>query len=219
MAYTAFSYSRIKDFELCPRRFHESNIKKSVPRDTSPAMEEGKRVHKSLELRVSQNLALPPDLAPLEPMMAAISATKGVKRCELQMAINGNFEPVDWFSKAVYSRAVADLVIDAGRKAALFDYKTGKKQEDFLQLRLTAVHYFHYAPQVEEIKCAFIWTKDGTSSPTVVKREELADVWAEIAPRVATYQQAFETNDFPARQSWACRRCPVKWCEHNQAKT
>lgn len=215
---TPFSYSRLNDYELCPRQFHEVAIKKSFAKQTTPEMAEGKATHKHLELRVGQGALLPTHLKHMEPTALALANAPGTKLCEHQMAITTEFKPTGWFGKDVYCRAIADLVIDAGTKAALFDYKTGKKSNDFLQLRLTATIYFMYAPRVEEINCAYIWTKDGTSSPVKITRGEIPNVWSGLAPRIARYQEAFDSNDFPPRQSWACKRCPVTTCQYNQAK-
>jgi hypothetical protein len=219
LTHTAFSYSRLNDYELCPRQFHEVTIKKSFAKETSPQMNEGKATHTALEQRVRDGSTLPATLTHLEPLCTALAASNGTKRTEFQMALDVNLAPTSWFGKQAYSRAIADLVIDAGRVAALFDYKTGKKKEDWLQLRLTSTHYFQYAPKVEIIKAAFIWTRDGTSSPITIKRTDMPAVWSEMKPRIDRYQEAFQTGYFPARRSWACRFCPVKTCEHNENKS
>ena len=218
MTPTAFSYSRLNSYETCPRKFHAVSIAKNVKEPESMAMTYGKDVHKALEIRVGKGAPLPAHLAYLEGIAAALAASPGTKLTEMQMAVNASLEPTGWFDKDVYCRAVADLVLDCGSKAGLFDYKTGKKANDFLQLKLTASLYFQHAPRVEVIKCAYIWTKDRSSSTVEIGRDEIGEVWAELAPRIERFQNAFRDQDFPPRPSWQCRGCPVATCQYVEAR-
>lgn len=218
MALTAFSYSRLDNYEKCPRRFYELSILKNFKEPESDAMRKGKETHTALELRVGQGRPLPAHLQHLEAVAGPLAAAKATKLTEYQMAINASMQPVSWFGKDVYCRAIADLVLDYGDRAGLFDYKTGKKSNEFLQLKLTACMYFHHQPRVERIKCAYVWTQDRTTSPIVVERSEMGEIWATLAPRIDRYQEAFRTTDFPPRPSWQCRGCPVTTCQHWEPK-
>ena len=218
MTPTAFSYSRLNNYEACPRRFHATSIAKDWKEPESEQMHYGKAVHKALELRVAQGVQLPMHIAHLESMAALLAKAQGTKLCEYQMCIDVNLKPTSWFGKAAYCRATADLVIDYGTKAALFDYKTGRKDDNFLQLKLTACLLLLHQPRLETIKCSFIWTKDkSTTGPVEVTREGAANVWSELAPRIQRYQEAFVNNDFPPRPSWKCRGCPVLTCQYIKA--
>ena len=211
-AYTAFSYSRLNNYEQCPKKFYAVSIGKTYKEEESEAMNYGKAVHKALELRVSQKTPLPLHLAHLEALVAPLAASPGAKRAEFQMAINDSMEPVGWFAKDVYCRAVADLVIDRGRRGALFDYKTGKKSADFTQLKLTGSLLFQHSPALETITCAFVWTKDKSVTKCTIRRDEMAGLWSDLAPRVNRFQEAFRSMDFPPRPGRHCRYCPVKSC-------
>ena len=48
----AFSYSRIKNFEACPKRHLEVDLKKTFKEADSDQLTWGNAVHKALELRV-----------------------------------------------------------------------------------------------------------------------------------------------------------------------
>ncbi len=215
---TPFSYSRLNSFELCPKRFFACSIQKSFKEPETPAMNDGKAVHKALELRVGKAKPLPAYLGHLEPLAGALANSPGRKLCEFQMAINEQLAPTSWFAKDVYCRAVADLAIVNGTIAAMFDYKTGKKSDDFLQLKLTATLLFQHEPEVNKIRAAFVWTQDRTSSPVDITRPETADVWSELAPRIARFQKAFVDNDFPPRPGWPCKKCPVRTCPYWEGK-
>lgn len=212
MTHTAFSYSRLGNFEQCPKKFYATSIAKTFKEPETEQMNYGKAVHKALELRVARETPLPSHLAYLEPVVAPLAASPGTKKAEFQMAINASLEPTGWFDKDVYCRAIADLVVDRGTKAALFDYKTGKKADDFTQLKLTGSLYFQHAPEVETITCAFVWTKDKSVTRCVIKREEMADLWSGLSPRIERYQKAFRDHDFPPRPGRHCKWCPVKSC-------
>lgn len=212
--YTAFSYSRLSNFEQCPKKFYATSIAKTFKEPETDAMNYGKAVHKALELRVTKNLALPSHLSHLEGIVAPLAASPGTKRAEFQMAINASMEPTGWFEKDVYCRAIADLVVDRGTKAALLDYKTGKKSDDFMQLKLTGSLYFQHASEVEQITCAFVWTKDKSVTKCVIKRDEMGDLWSDLSPRIERYQTAFRNQDFPPRPGRHCKWCPVKACPH-----
>lgn len=215
---TAFSYSRLNNFDECPKKFHALAIAKTYKEKETEAMSYGKAVHKALELRVAHGKPLPGHLAHLEPLSQSIVGDPGIKRTELQMAINAALEPTDWFAKDVYCRAIADLAVDRGRFAALFDYKTGKKSEDFMQLKLTSVLYFQHQPEVERIKCAFVWIKDKSVSTIDISRDEAGEVWSEMAPRIERYQAAFREDEFPPRPGRHCRWCVVKGCPYWEGK-
>lgn len=212
--YTAFSYSRLNNFEQCPKKFYATAIAKSVKEPETEAMNYGKAVHKALELRVTRSQPLPAHLAHLEGIVAPLAESPGTKRAEFQMAINGSLEPTGWFDKDVYCRAIADLVVDRGTKAALLDYKTGKKSDDFMQLKLTGSLYFQHASEVEQITCAFVWTKDKSVTKCVIKRDEMSDLWSDLSPRIERYQTAFRNQEFPPRPGRHCKWCPVKACPH-----
>jgi hypothetical protein len=214
----AFSFSRLNNFETCPKKFHATSIAKSFKEQPSAAMDYGKAVHKALELRVGRGVPLPDHLGHLEGIAYQLFNTPGLKETELQMAINESHEPVGWFDKDVYCRSIADLAINVGTKAALFDYKTGKKSGEFLQLKLTGALYFQHHPKIESIKCAFVWTKDRSVTMDVLRREQLPDVWSAIAPRVDRYQEAFAKTEFPPRPGYHCRWCPVQTCPYWESK-
>jgi hypothetical protein len=86
--HTAFSYSRLNQFEECPKKMHAVQIAKSVKENESEAMRYGKDVHKSLEMRIKNGKKLPAHLEPLEPMMFKLANAPGLKFAEMQLAIS-----------------------------------------------------------------------------------------------------------------------------------
>lgn len=215
---TPFSYSRLNNFEQCPKKFHTLSIAKTVKEKETESMAYGKAVHKALELRVGRGRPLPLSLSHLEPMASALHVVPGEKLTELQMAVNADLEPTSWFAKDVYCRAIADLAIKRDAKALMFDYKTGKKSDDFSQLELTSVVFFHHHPEIESIKYSFVWLKDKSITSGTIERHQMHSVWSELAPRIAKYQHAFDMTEFPARPGFHCRWCPIKTCPYWEGK-
>lgn len=224
MTHAAFSFSRLNQFNECPRKFHEIQILKRVKESESAAMKEGKDVHKALELRIKINKALPPNLKQHERLMSMIASAPGTKQTELQLAITPQFQPCDWFDPrggppTVWCRAIVDLGVMNGSNAALFDYKTGKMSGDFLQLRLTGAVYFQHFPEVNRLKLAYAWLGHDRVTKEEMTRDEIPDVWSELMPRIERYQIAFRKQEFPPRPDRHCKWCPVKTCPYWEGKT
>jgi hypothetical protein len=220
--FLAFSYSRLNQFDECPKRFYATSVGKTVKEEETLPMKEGKDTHKALELRVKQGKPLPPHLVQHEPLMKKIIAAPGAKQPEMQLAITPDFAPTDWFDpknapRVVWCRAIVDLGIKYMDRAILIDYKTGKQSDDFLQMRLTAAVYLQHFPEVNQITLTYAWLKHDKLTRETMFRAEIPDVWAALMPRINAYQEAYINNDYPAKPiAWRCKRCPVKTCPHWQ---
>lgn len=210
----AFSYSRLNNFEECPKKFYAIAIAKEFQEKESDQMRYGKDVHKALELRVAKNKPLPSHLQHLEPMMQKILAAPGRKLPEQQLAINANFEPCEWFDKEAYCRAIVDLAVIGGKRAVLFDYKTGKISDDFTQMRLTGAVFMQHYPEIEELTLAYLWIKERKPTREEMTRADIPVVWEQLLPRINRYQTAFVSQSFPPRPGRACRSCPVTACPY-----
>ena len=157
---TAWSFSRLNNFETCPKKFWHQSVAKDVFEAEGEAMRYGKLVHKALELRVSKKKPMPLNLRYLEKYAAQLANAKGDKLTEQQLAIDANFEPCDWFSKQTWCRAILDLAIVRDGHALVFDYKTGKISDDFTQLRLAGVLLMLHMPEIQTVDLSYLWTKD-----------------------------------------------------------
>jgi CRISPR/Cas system-associated exonuclease Cas4 (RecB family) len=215
---TAWSYSRLNNYETCPKKFWHSSVRKDVVEAESEPMRYGKLVHKALELRVSKKKPMPLNLRYLEKYAAQLANAKGTKLTEQQLAIDANFEPCSWFAKETWCRAILDLAIVKGSHAIVFDYKTGKISSDFTQLRLAAVLLMLHMPEIQTVDLSYLWTKDKkiTSYERTLTREDIKSVVLELMPRLKNYEKAHRTDSFPARPGYLCKRyCPVKACPYH----
>lgn len=218
----AWSYSVLDSFETCPWRHYLTKVAKTVREPQSPQMAEGNRVHKALELRVTERKPLVDADAKYEPLIArlihAAESRGGQILAEQKLCLDENYQTTGYFSKTAWVRGQTDVTILAGNKAWVGDYKTGNPKHNSTQLRLTAAMTFATFPQVERIANTFIWLKTGeTSPPEVFERKQAHEIWREFLPRVARLENAHATNNWPKKPSGLCRQwCPVGRhnCEH-----
>ena len=225
MSLAAWSFSRIKSFEDCPKAFWHVSVKKDIPFQETPATKEGKETHLSIASYLKGEIKnLPLHLRHHEPFFTKIKNAPGEKIIEQQIALNARYGITDWFAKAnhpsgeAYLRVISDCTILNGEHGVIFDWKTGKRSDDFTQLKLTAATTFLLAPEVKSIKVAFYWMKEKAAPSRELTRDEAPEVWNEILPRVQRYQEAHDTNSFPARPGKNCKWCPVLSCPYNESK-
>lgn len=218
----AWSYSRLENFELCPKWFHAVFVAKTVREEKHPAALVGQDTHKAFQRAVVERLPLPKQLARFQPVITQFVAFPGEKLAEYQMAVNVNLQPVDWFAKDVYCRAIADFAAITQTKSLLVDYKTGKRKDDFTQLELTAALLMMHRPAVQEVNMRFLYTSDGAlvepPNGEAVRRESVPWILSRLEPRVRKYQEAHANHDFPPNPSWKCRNCVVVKCPYAEKR-
>lgn len=213
----AFSYSRLSSYETCPKKFHDVSVSKKVKDPPNEFSAYGDMVHKAFAKYMGGG-ALPLTLRQYEKYLKPIKAAPGEKVIEQKIALNSNYEQVEWFAKDAWCRVISDLTLLNEAKGIVWDWKTGKPTDDFTQLRLTGAVTFLLAEELEELTLAFLWLKTKQVAPMKMTRADCAGVWSEILPRVQRYQTAHEELDFPARPGYHCRYCPVRSCPYNEAK-
>jgi predicted RecB family nuclease len=216
MAIPAWTYSQLDKFETCPRQFYHVRVKKDFPEPPTEATIWGEKVHKALELRVKEGTPLPEGMTQWEGIANKFAGLAGEKYCELQMAVDRNFQPADWNN--AWSRGIADLLIVNGDKAAVFDHKTGRRKPTE-QLMLYAGYTFAMFPDVEYVTTGFVWLKDKKIDKQEFTREQVSEIWLEFLPRVRKLEMAYEKDNWPCRPSGLCHGwCPAKSCEFYRSK-
>lgn len=213
MTRPAWSYSRLTSFETCPRKFWHLNVQKDLKEEESEAMRSGTATHKAFELRIRDGKQLPLHLRQWEAVMAAIVASKGEKSVEQQIALREDLTITDWFAKDVWVRVKSDCTQLNGNRAIVWDWKTGKRIDDFTQLKLNAAVTMLLAPEIEEVTMGFVWTKSTELSQSKITRAQMAEAWGELMTRVAKYMEAHAKNDFPPKPNFFCQGCVVKTCQ------
>lgn len=215
----AWSYSALTGYETCPRQYYHLRVVKDIKEKPSPAMLEGNRIHKDLELRVKDGRPLPEDLKKYEPLCKKFITAKGETTPEQKIALTADLEETTYFAKDVWLRGVLDVVNIKGSIGKIFDYKTGKRKPDSTQLKLFAAMAFARWPQLERVDTTFLWLKSKEVDKESFTVEDVPLIWQEFLPRVSAMEQAKETDYYPCRPSGLCRGwCSVASCEHWEEK-
>jgi len=153
----SWSYSRIKNFETCPKRYYEVDVAKNVQEEDSDQLAFGNKLHSAFAAYLSKGTPLPPDLITYQEDVDRVAGMNGTMLVEQKLAITKDFGPCDYFARNAWFRAQGDVLRIAGRVAYCGDWKTGKVKEDSVQLALVAACVFAHHPAVLAVKTEFIW--------------------------------------------------------------
>lgn len=215
----AHSYSSIKDFEGCPKRFNEVRILKRFKQQDTEATLYGTAVHKAFEDYVKDKTPLPPQFAQFRPFVEPLAGLEGDIRCEEKIGVRRDFTPCGFFDKDVWIRGIPDyLVVNAPKKVArVADYKTGKSSRyaDMAQLELMAAMVMAHHPEVDTVKGALLFVVANDVIKSEFTRAQLPDIWSKWAGRVGSVEKAIELNVWNPRPSALCKFCPVKDCANH----
>ena len=224
----SWSYSRLKNFEVCPKRHYNVDIIKAFKEEEGEALQWGNAVHKALAMRCGPSeVALPHTMNGYEKWAARVtSGSNHTIWVEQQLAIDENFGPTKWFANDAkragqnepWLRCIADVLkISASGKSALaVDWKTGKIIDDAPQLALLASCIFAHHPDILKVRSEFIWLKEEASTRKDFLRTDMANIWKGLWPRIEALKRAHETSDYPPKPGFLCRRyCPVTSCVHH----
>ena len=210
-----WSYSRLKNYETCPKRHLHYDVVKDIREPETGQMSEGNAIHKALELRIGKGRKLPLGMSQYEPVAAKLAALPGTNYAEQKLALTKDFMPVGFFGKGVWFRTILDFCNINGSTAAVIDYKTGKPAEDMTQLQLLAATIFHHDPEIQRVKARLLFLNHNHAERAEFVREDLTEIWSEILPRVRRLQRALEENEFPPKPSGLCKKyCAVVLCPY-----
>lgn len=217
----SWSYSRLKNFENCPKKSYHVDIAKDVAEERSEQLDWGDLVHAAAAKRLGQHkVPLPQGMEILAPWIDKIEAgPPATILVEQKLAIAADFGACTYFAKEprpAWLRVVVDVLKIAGPVALAVDWKTGKILEDSVQLALNAQCIFSHYPEIKKIRTEFIWLKDDATSRADFERSDMPGLWANLLPRVDALRNAVASMNFPPRPSGLCKRfCPVTQCPHH----
>lgn len=210
-----WSFSALQTFEQCPRKYKAKYVLKNYNEPQQDHQQWGIDVHKDLEDRVRENKPLPERTRQYEPVVQSL-AKFGAETvlCEQKMGLTENLTPVDFFAPEVWWRGVIDLALIKGDKAVIVDYKTGKRKDDFTQLRLFSAAMFARHPHLRKQKMTYLWLKTGEHSSEEMTNTDTPAVWQTILPRVDRLEKAIQTDTFYERPGPLCGWCWEHTCKH-----
>ena len=212
----AWSYSKLKNYETCPKRHWHVDVQRDVKEPEGEALLWGNIVHKALAERVENDVALPKTMTQFEKWAKRIVTSEGTILVEQKLAIKKDLSACSWFSDDAWYRGIGDVIKIVGKVGLVIDYKTGKILEDGSQLALMAACVFAHHPEVQRVRSEFIWLKEDASSRADFSRDEMTKVWRNIWPRVELLEEASVSLNYPAKPGGLCKRyCPVSQCPHH----
>lgn len=128
MTKLAHSYTALKQYENCPKRYYHQRITKEVVDQPGAATVHGERVHKQLEDALKGTAALPAETAALQPLCDTLrtyaEAEGATLTIEQEYTLNSDLQPTGWFSPDAWLRFKLDaLVLRPNGKAVVVDWK------------------------------------------------------------------------------------------------
>lgn len=217
----AWSYSSIKTFDTCPKKYEGERVTKEVTFTDNEHTLYGKSLHTAAEEYVRDGKELDLKFTYIKGYLDRLISLPGEKFCELKLGLkkqDGKLVECDFFDKDVWFRGVADLVIKNNTQAFVIDYKTSKnaKYADLKQLALMSACLFVKHPELERIKAGLLFVACGEFIRGEYTRDRGLDIFAELHPLLEQRAIAYNTGVFNAKPNGLCRRyCGVTSCPHH----
>jgi CRISPR/Cas system-associated exonuclease Cas4 (RecB family) len=217
MAQYTWSYSALKEYENCPKKYYEIRVAQNYTVIPSEQMIYGTEVHKALEDYVKDGKELALNYLRFKPAADALIDIPGKKYPEYEMALFRDKTPCDFADSNRWVRGIVDLLIVDGDYAFIVDYKTGSsKYPDPKQLRLMSLMTFAHFPNVNKIKAGLLFVMHGSFVTEEYTREELDKSWAKFNGPLGRLDNSYDNNVWPPNPTPLCKYCPVKSCDFNR---
>jgi len=213
-----WSYSSIKDFENCPRKYHEMRVLKKFKQSNTDATLYGTAVHLAFEEFIRDGTPLPARFAHFQPYVDPLKDMEGDKYCEYKMGIRADFSPCEFFAPDVWWRGIPDLLVINDGVARVVDYKTGKSSRyaDTGQLELLSAAIMQTFPEVHTVKGALLFVVARDVVKAKFTRADLPKIWSKWVGEVGKIEAALENGMWNEKEGPLCRYCPVSTCVHNR---
>lgn len=218
MTKVVWSHSSLKDFEGCPRRYHEIKVLKNYKFQETEATRYGTQLHKAAEDYIQDGVALPPQFSFVKDTLDALNKKTGRKLVEYQMALTEKLQPCTWKSPDVWVRGIADLLIvnDDDLTAWVVDYKTGNNRyPDRDQLKLMSIMVFAHFPHIRQVKSALLFVVKNDMVKHSMTVDQAEAEWWSYRERTARIAACTENGVWNPKQTPLCGWCAVKSCEFN----
>jgi CRISPR/Cas system-associated exonuclease Cas4 (RecB family) len=221
MTLPAFSYSSLKTFETCPRKYEAEKVTKKVKFTDNEHTLYGKELHEAAEKFVRDGVELPLKFTFIKPLLDPLKNVPGEKFCEIKVGLkkeDGRLIACDFFDRECYFRGIADLFILNGAVGFLVDYKTSKntRYADSRQLALMAACLFAKFPDLKKIKAALIFVVPGELIKSSYTIERKFDIFGELHETITRMKVAHYSGIFNPSPNGLCGKwCGVTSCEHN----
>ena len=215
----AWSFSSIKTFDQCPKKFYHLKVAKDFQEDqNADHLIYGTRFHEAAEFYIRDDKPLPHEFHYAKASLDRLKAFPGEKLCEYEMGITKDLQPCSFNERSRWVRGIADLLIVDGDQAYIVDYKTGKsaKYADTKQLALLAAAVFLEFPYVKTIKAMLLFVVSNEIVKEDYTYEKGLEIFDTLAPVLAQRSVAYETGVFNPIPNGLCKKwCSATKCIHN----
>jgi len=220
MSITPWSFSKIKSFEQCPKKFYHLKIAKDYKEPETEAMLYGTAVHEAAEEYIRDGKPLPPEYEYIKAPLDSLNMKQGNKLCEYEMGLTADLEPCGFWDDDCWYRGIADLVIldEENKTAWVIDYKTSKntRYADKGQLELMALCVFKHFPDIETVRGGLLFVVCNELIRETYGKEQAGEMWEKWLADYNRMEQAWKKDVWNAHQSGLCKRhCIVTECVHN----
>ncbi len=221
MSKVTWSFSSLKTFQQCPKKYYHTKVAKDVVEGDTQATIYGKSAHTVAEEYIRDGVPVPPAFAYMQATLDMLKAIPGDRYCEFEMGLKEDLTPCGFNDPDRWWRGIADLLVinEELGLAHSVDYKTSKsaRYADTKQLDLVATGIFAHFPKIKRVRSALIFVV----SKEFVKAEHHAEMVPKYieGPRrdVARIEAALDNGVWNPKESALCRFCPVKQCEYNRS--
>ena len=221
MTSPTWSYSSLKTFQQCPKKYFHLKVAKDIKDTPGQAALYGSAVHKAAEDHVRDGKPIPNKYGYMEPILDSLKKIKGIFHCELELGITKDLQPCAFDAPDFWWHGIIDLLVideDTGI-AHMIDYKTGKnaRYADTKQLDYMAVAVFSHFPKITMIKSALLFVVSGEF---IKKKHVATEKQAYIAsalPDLQRLESAMDSGVWNPISGPLCRFCPVTVCEHHRS--
>lgn len=220
MGLTHTSYTRIADFEACPRKaFLKYSEKVPEPPQEDSPLERGTRIHETIERYIRGEIdELPAECEGADPYATdfreALQAEPGTVLQEQLWCFGGHWLPQEAFSSGTRFVAKLDVVqlLDHGLEARICDWKTGRKDGNEVkhadQMMFYTVAAFAWFENLTHVQVLLRYVDHGKDTFKEFTRQEAMQFLPKVEQRIA---QVLDEKDFYPKPSLNhCRYCPYK---------
>lgn len=205
----AHSYSALKQYENCPKQYYMQRISREIKPSYGEASIYGDRIHKQLEERIRDGVALPKESAAYEALAAAFAELPAEIAVEKEFTLNKELSQTGWWDADAWLRLKLDVLAIRGPEAVVADWKTGKRRVDWFQLELFSIVVMKVHQEVQQVKTSLVWLKDMKMDTHTYKREDAPALWNKLMGKVSLIENSVDKDHWPERPSGLCGWCPA----------
>lgn len=215
------SYSKLADFENCPKKFaHKYIWKDAAPFDANqPQLVKGRMVDEALSTSIDTGVSVPAMIAHAQPLIDQLRQLHHV-RTKYKIGLDTRLHETDYFQgEELRWRTELDYIgfrDEKQKEAEIIDWKTGKASKDLGQLALYAAVILAIMPWVERVRTRYVWVEHKKSAAKEYTNADFAVLWARMDARANAVDFAIKSEKFPAVKNPLCAWCPIRpdQCTH-----